>query len=253
MITGRDGRIERVNLAICTMLGHLPETFSGAHFLDFTHPEDRDDSAAAVAAVIGGAPGAQHFETRYLHAGGQVIEARVALTAIRDDADEVTQLFAQVEDVTDARRTSRELAAGTVRDARAAGGGRGAARRRHRTAHAPGRRSVGRHRAATIGLPDEQLELLRLAAPLHDVGKIAISDAVLRKRGKLTAEEFEQVKTHTTAGAQMLAGSPFELLALAEQTALTHHERWDGSGYPTGLGRGGDPDHRAHRRRRRRL
>jgi putative two-component system response regulator len=58
---------------------------------------------------------------------------------------------------------------------------------------------------------------------------------VLRKRGKLTVDEFEQVKTHTTTGAQMLAGSPFELLALAEQTALTHHEHWDGSGYPAGL------------------
>ena len=89
--------------------------------------------------------------------------------------------------------------------------------------------------ARALGLPDADIELLRLAAPLHDVGKIAISDAVLRKRGKLTVEEFEQVKTHTTAGAQMLAGSAFELLALAEQTALTHHERWDGSGYPAGL------------------
>jgi putative two-component system response regulator len=234
VITGRDGRIERVNLAICTMLGHLPETFSGAHFLDFTHPEDRDDSAAAVAAVIGGADGAQHFETRYLHAGGRVIEARVALSAIRDDADEVTQLFAQVEDVTDARRTTRELQQAQFEMlARLA-----AAAELHDD-------DTGQHTlrvadlsvaiARTIGLPDAQLELLRFAAPLHDVGKIAISDAVLRKRGKLTAEEFAQVKTHTTAGAQMLAGSPFELLALAEQTALSHHERWDGSGYPTGL------------------
>ena len=233
-IIGRDGRIERVSLAICTMLGHIPETFSGAHFLDFTHPEDRYGCAAAFAAVIGGAPGAQHFETRYLHAGGRVIEARVALSAIRDDAEEVTQLFAQVEDVTDARRTTRELQQAQFEMlARLA-----AAAELHDD-------DTGQHTlrvadlsvaiARTIGLPDEQLELLRLAAPLHDVGKIAISDAVLRKRGKLTAEEFEQVKTHTTAGAQMLAGSPFELLALAEQTALTHHERWDGSGYPTGL------------------
>ena len=234
VITDRDGRIERVNLAICTMLGHLPETFSGAQFLDFTHPEDRDDSAAAVAAIMGGAPGAQHFETRYLHAGGRVIEARVALTAIRDDADEVAQLFAQVEDVTDARRTTRELQQAQFEMlARLA-----AAAELHDD-------DTGQHTlrvadlsvaiARTIGLPDEQVELLRLAAPLHDVGKIAISDAVLRKRGKLTVEEFEQVKTHTTTGAQMLAGSAFELLALAEQTALTHHERWDGSGYPTGL------------------
>ena len=234
VITGRDGRIERVNLAVCTMLGQTPEAFSGTDFLDFTHPQDRAAGGAAVAALITGAPGAQHFETRYLRGDGRVIEARVALTAIRDDAGEVAQLFAQIEDVTDARRTTRELERAQFEMlARLA-----AAAELHDD-------DTGQHTlrvadlsvaiARTIGLPDGEVELLRLAAPLHDVGKIAISDAVLRKRGKLTVEEFEQVKTHTTAGAQMLAGSPFELLALAEQTALTHHERWDGSGYPAGL------------------
>jgi putative two-component system response regulator len=234
VITGLDGRIERVNLAICTMLGHLPETFAGAHFLDFTHPEDREASAAAVAAVIRGAPGPQHFETRYLHASGRVIEARIALTAVRDEEDEVAQLFAQVEDVTDARRTSRELqqaqfemlarlaAAAELHDDDTG---------QHTLRVAALSVGIGR----TIGLRDEQLELLRLAAPLHDVGKIAISDALLRKRDKLTSEEFDEVKTHTTSGAQMLANSPFELLGLAEEIALTHHEHWDGSGYPTGL------------------
>ncbi len=234
VITGRDGRIERVNLAICTMLGHLPETFSGAHFLEFTHPEDREASATAVAAVIRSAPGPQHFETRYLHASGRVIEARIAVTAVRDDEDEVTQLFAQVEDVTDARRTTRELqqaqfemlarlaAAAELHDDDTG---------QHTLRVAALSVDIGR----TLGLPDEQLELLRLAAPLHDVGKIAISDSVLLKRGKLTNEEFNQVKTHTTSGAQMLANSQYELLALAEQIALTHHEHWDGSGYPVGL------------------
>jgi PAS domain S-box-containing protein len=234
VVTGRDGRIERVNHAICRMLGHTAEAFSGTHLLKFTHPEDRDDSVAAVAAIMNGAPRAQHFETRYLHSSGRVIEARIALTAIRDDAQEVAQLFAQIEDVTDARRTTRELEQAQFEMlARLA-----AAAELHdddtgQHTHRVGDLSVAI--AETIGLPDSQLELLRLAAPLHDVGKIAISDAVLRKRGKLTVEEFEQVKTHTTAGAQMLAGSPFALLALAEQTALTHHERWDGSGYPAGL------------------
>ena len=89
--------------------------------------------------------------------------------------------------------------------------------------------------AERLGLPGAQVELMRLAAPLHDVGKIAIPDAVLGKRGKLTDEEFEQMKTHTTVGAQMLAGSAFALLEMAEQIALTHHEKWDGSGYPAGL------------------
>jgi putative two-component system response regulator len=90
--------------------------------------------------------------------------------------------------------------------------------------------------ARRLGLPDSDVELIRLAAPLHDLGKIAIPDAVLRKPGRLTAAEFEQMKTHTTVGAEMLAGNPFALLEMAEQIALTHHEKWDGSGYPAGLG-----------------
>ena len=89
--------------------------------------------------------------------------------------------------------------------------------------------------AQHLGLPDSEIELIRLAAPLHDLGKIAIPDAILGKPGKLTVEEFDQMKTHTTIGAQMLAGSAFALLEMAEQIALTHHEKWDGSGYPSGL------------------
>ena len=89
--------------------------------------------------------------------------------------------------------------------------------------------------AERLGLPETQLDLMRLAAPLHDVGKIAIPDAVLGKPGKLTVAEYDEMKTHTTVGAQMLAGSGFALLGLAEEIALTHHERWDGSGYPAGL------------------
>jgi putative two-component system response regulator len=73
--------------------------------------------------------------------------------------------------------------------------------------------------------------LIRRAAPLHDVGKIAISDSLLLKPGKLTPEEFERMKMHTILGAKMLSGGRFPLLQLAEQIARTHHERWDGTGY----------------------
>jgi putative two-component system response regulator len=85
--------------------------------------------------------------------------------------------------------------------------------------------------AEALGWPHEEVELIRRAAPLHDVGKIAIPDSILLKPGKLTAEEFEQMKTHTVLGAKMLSGGQFPLLQLAEQIALTHHERWDGNGY----------------------
>jgi putative two-component system response regulator len=85
--------------------------------------------------------------------------------------------------------------------------------------------------ARELGLPDAQVMLIRRAAPLHDVGKIGIPDAILLKLGKLTTAEFELVKTHTTIGARILSGSRFALLRLAEEIAFSHHEHWDGAGY----------------------
>jgi hypothetical protein len=89
--------------------------------------------------------------------------------------------------------------------------------------------------AGTLGRPEAEVTLLTQAAPLHDIGKLAVSDALLLKPGKLTPEEFERVKKHAAAGAAILSGSTYDVLYLAEEIALTHHEWWDGSGYPTGL------------------
>jgi putative two-component system response regulator len=83
--------------------------------------------------------------------------------------------------------------------------------------------------------PLGRAEQLRLAAPMHDVGKIGIPDAVLRKPGRLTPAEYELMKTHTTIGARMLGGSRSAVLQTAELIARCHHERWGGSGYPRGL------------------
>jgi putative two-component system response regulator len=85
--------------------------------------------------------------------------------------------------------------------------------------------------ARALKLPHEQVELIRRTAPLHDVGKIGISDLILLKAGKLTPDEFEIMKTHTTIGAKIQSGSAYPLLQMAEEIALTHHEKWDGTGY----------------------
>lgn len=89
--------------------------------------------------------------------------------------------------------------------------------------------------ASILGLPQEDVELIRKAAPLHDVGKISLSDAILLKPGRLSPAEIELNRSHTTLGAELLSGGHFPLLKMAEEIALTHHERWDGQGYPCGL------------------
>jgi putative two-component system response regulator len=89
--------------------------------------------------------------------------------------------------------------------------------------------------ARRLKLSPGEIELVRHASPMHDVGKIGIPDSILLKPGRLSQEEWEVMKTHTTIGADILRGSPSPLLKAGEEIALTHHERWDGSGYPRGL------------------
>jgi putative two-component system response regulator len=90
-------------------------------------------------------------------------------------------------------------------------------------------------------LTDEYIELLYKSAPLHDIGKVGIPDHILLKQGRLTPEEFEVMKTHTTLGrdailsAEALLDTPSSFLEVAREIAYGHQEKWDGSGYPQGV------------------
>lgn len=117
----------------------------------------------------------------------------------------------------------------------------------HRLAHACERRDsdTGAHimrmsryagnLAKALGLGDPECDLIRHASPLHDIGKIAIPDHILRKPGPLTEEEWVIMRTHSAVGADMLGEGATSLLKAGRIIALTHHERWDGSGYPGGM------------------
>ncbi len=89
--------------------------------------------------------------------------------------------------------------------------------------------------AHAIGMSDEDCDILLHASPMHDVGKIGIPDSILLKPGKLDADEWKTMQTHTTIGGEILSGHNSSQLRLAEIIALTHHERWDGTGYPKRL------------------
>ncbi len=89
--------------------------------------------------------------------------------------------------------------------------------------------------AEALGLGQERSELIEVAAPMHDIGKIGIPDNILLKPGKLTPEEFEIMKSHPLVGFEILQSSPSKYLSLGAEIALSHHEKFDGSGYPYGL------------------
>ena len=89
--------------------------------------------------------------------------------------------------------------------------------------------------AVRAGLTEERAQLLRMASPMHDVGKIGIPDSILFKPGKLNEEEFNIIKSHTVIGHSILKNSPRRIMRTAATIALQHHERWDGTGYPHGL------------------
>jgi putative two-component system response regulator len=89
--------------------------------------------------------------------------------------------------------------------------------------------------AEVTGASPREVELIRLTAPLHDIGKLGIPDSILLKSGKLAPAEWDVMRSHTRIGSQILSGSRHDLLKIASNIAIAHHEWWDGSGYPDGL------------------
>ncbi|ACA87582.1 response regulator receiver modulated metal dependent phosphohydrolase [Shewanella woodyi ATCC 51908] len=89
--------------------------------------------------------------------------------------------------------------------------------------------------ALATGMSEKDAETLRVAAPMHDVGKIGIPDSILQKQGKLDEDEWQVMLTHAEIGAEILGDDSSEMLSIARTVALSHHEKWDGSGYPYGL------------------
>jgi PAS domain S-box-containing protein/putative nucleotidyltransferase with HDIG domain len=233
-LVSADGRYERVNRAFLEMTGYTSAELVGRCFLEVTHPDDRAANAEAMDGMLRGAGRSHETVKRYVHRSGRIIEARVDVATILDEEGKVDQFFSQIQDITEGRRIARQLEEAQFETlARLAA----AAELRDDETGEHTRRvgELAARLAEQLGLSPEDQRLIRFAAPLHDVGKIGIPDGILLKPGRLTPDEFEQIKAHTTLGAQMLSGGAFALLAKAEEIAISHHERWEGGGYPREL------------------
>jgi PAS domain S-box-containing protein len=248
------GRFTRVNRAWERTLGHSVETMCSRPFIEFVHPEDRDATIAEAAVLAEGVHTTVSFRNRYRDADGNY---RWLEWSASSSPSEGT-IHAAARDITAQREAEQQLADNAqlletkvaertreLDEARAETLQRLAVAAEYRdddTAQHTERVGVAAAQiAARVGLSAEQIGLLREAAPLHDVGKLAISDAILLKPGKLTAQEYEVMKTHAALGAHLLSGSSSPVLQMAAVIAESHHERWDGTGYPAGLAREGIP------------
>jgi PAS domain S-box-containing protein/putative nucleotidyltransferase with HDIG domain len=243
-----NGRFTRVNQAWERLLGHSAETICSRPFIEFVHPEDREATIAEAAALAEGSRDTVRFRNRYRAADGTyrwlewsahgspsdgaihtvARDVGVQLEAEQQLADNAQWLEAKVAERT--RELEEARAETLIRLAYAA-----EYRDEGTFEHTERVGATSAEIAAQLGLGPEQTELLREAAPLHDVGKLAISDTILLKPGKLTAEEYEIMKTHAELGARLLSGSSSPVLQMATVIAASHHERWDGAGYPAGL------------------
>ncbi|HTZ85220.1 MAG TPA: HD domain-containing phosphohydrolase [Solirubrobacteraceae bacterium] len=242
-----DGRLTRVNPAWQRTLGHLPDALYAKQFLAFIHPDDRDTTLAEMHGLAKGGE-IVGFRSRFRTADGGyrwlewsaatpgsdgVIHAVARDVTAQHEAEHQLADNARALEVMIAERTREldEARAETLRQLAIAAEYRDDETYQHteRVGHVASRLALG------LGLPAGQVTLLRQAAPLHDVGKLAIPDRILLKPGKLTEQEFEVMKTHAELGARLLSSGSSPVLQMAATIAATHHERWDGGGYPKGL------------------
>ena len=242
------GRFLRVNPAWEASLGYTREELCSRPFIEFVHPDDRRATLAEHARLLDGSRDTVRFRNRYRAADGSerwlewnshastcdgLIHSAARDITIQVEAEEQladsaklleTKVAERTRELNDARaETLRRLArAGEYRDDQT-------------FQHTERVGAAAAEIAAQLGLGSEQVELMREAAPLHDIGKLAVPDGILLKPGALTDDELEMMQGHAEAGRRLLSGSRSPVLQMASVIAASHHERWDGSGYPMGL------------------
>ncbi|MEA2207624.1 MAG: hypothetical protein QOF54_101 [Solirubrobacteraceae bacterium] len=247
LVTGdTSGRLLRVNPAWGRTLGHSAEALYSTNFIELVHPDDRASTAAETRRLLAAGHEMVGFRNRLRTADGSyrwlewnasaqdgVVNALGRdVTAMREAEDQLANNAKTLEAmIAERTRELDDARAQTLRQLAIAAEYRDDETYQHteRVGHVAARIAVG------LELPAGQVTLLRQAAPLHDVGKLAIPDRILLKPGKLTKAEYEVMKTHAELGSRLLSSGSSPVLQMAAVIAATHHERWDGAGYPKGL------------------
>jgi PAS domain S-box-containing protein len=243
-----NGRFTRVNPAWERTLGHSAEAMRSRAMVDFVHPDEREATRSETAAIADGSRDSVGFRNRFRASDGKYRWLEWSASASPPEG----VIHAVARDITVQRRAQQQLANSArsletkvaertheLDDARAETLQLLAVAVEYRddeTFHHTERvGEIAAGIASRLGLRAEQVRRLREAASLHDVGKIAIPDTILLKPGNLSEHEQKVIETHAALGARLLSRGSSPVLQMAAVIAATHHECWDGSGYPSGL------------------
>jgi len=242
-----DGYFEELNPAWEETFGYTAEQLCSRPIVDFIHPDDLEMSLVEARSLTNGTKTVS-FRNRCRTADG---DYRWLEWNIHPDPDD-RKLYGSARDISaqkeaeEAFQKQSEQLEQTIRDrTKALEASRLEVLQRLAIAAEYRDDDTNQHTervgrtaariARQLGLSEDDVRLIRRAAPLHDIGKVGIPDAVLLKRGELTDDEYKAMQEHVQIGANILAQGKFPILHLARTIALSHHERWDGSGYPFGL------------------
>ncbi|HEY4916720.1 MAG TPA: HD domain-containing phosphohydrolase [Solirubrobacteraceae bacterium] len=233
IVISPEGQITSWSPGAERLFGYSQREAVGQRVSVLSAPAGREEASALFARMLSGGR-AERTHSDLLRKDGELLSVSLVMSPINAPSGELLGIAEIVRDISAQTLAEEELQAARLEDLA-------------HLALAAECRDDGTHqhteRVATLaeliarelGMSAQLSETLRLAAPLHDIGKLGIPDQILLKAGGLSDDEQAEMKTHTTIGARILGASEYPVLGMAREIALTHHERWDGDGYPAGL------------------
>ncbi len=231
-VTDRQHRIISTNQQFDTLIGYRAGELKGRH-VGVIMPDATADRCLDQVQLAN----KEHFASRsarFLGSNGQELQFSVGFVGVHNAAGEVESIIMICQDISESTRLSREIAE-TQRELLFMLGEVVETRSLETGQHIRRVAQVARFLAIKAGLSEEAADLVEMAAPMHDIGKVGIADAILNKPGKFDRAEFEEMKKHADIGFRILGNVERPLMGVAAAIAHEHHERFDGLGYPNGI------------------
>lgn len=231
-VTDRNFVIRSVNRQFESMLGYRSEELEGKGIDCITRDLPRERCLKEAQETHPDSLNSRIVSLR--NADGREMQFSIGCVGVHDLAGEVESVILICQDITESMQLNREIVE-TQRELLYMLGDVVESRSLETAQHVRRVAEVSKFLALKIGLDTETAEMIETAAPMHDVGKVGIPDAILHKQGRLTEQEYEEMKNHARIGQRILGNVERPLISLAARIAQQHHERWDGKGYPNGL------------------